>query len=448
MTTTRIRPRDRDTIIQALAAGVVPRIGLQHISVGRAREVQALIRDIDRIADGGASMRFIIGEYGAGKSFFLTLVRLVALEKKLVTVHADLGPDRRLHANGGQARALYAEAVRNMATRAKPEGGALASVLERFVADLMKEAGERFVPVRKVLDERLAHLQEGVGGYDFATVVEAYWRGGEEDNEELKANALRWLRGEFSTKTEARQALGVRNILGDHDFYEGLKLMAALARLAGYGGLLVVLDEMVNLYKLQSKQARDQNYEQILFTLNDTLQGNTSGIGFVYGGTPEFLTDTRRGLFSYAALQSRLSENSFAKDGLVDMSGPVLRLASLTPEELLVLLGKVRLVFAGGDPAKHLVPDEALQAFMVHCSERIGEAYFRTPRNTVKAFCQMLSVLEQNPGSDWPTLLGGVQVLTDVPEPDEANVPENGPGSGGSAGGAGTGDEELASFRL
>ena len=258
MTRPHIRHRERDAIIQALAAGVVPRLGLQHIAVGRSREVQALIRDVDRIVEGGATMRFVIGEYGAGKSFFLTLIRLVALEKRLVTVHADLGPDRRLHASGGQARALYTEAVRNMAIRAKPEGGALTSILERFVADLMKNAGERSVPVRKVLEERLAHLQEGVGGYDFATVVEAYWRGGEDDDEELKANALRWLRGEFSTKSEARQALGVRSILGDRDFYDGLKLMAALARLAGYGGLLVVLDEMVNIYKLQSKQSRDQ----------------------------------------------------------------------------------------------------------------------------------------------------------------------------------------------
>lgn len=448
MTTPRIRAKERDTIIQALSAGVVPRVGLQHIAVGRSREVQALIRDIDRIADGGAAMRFVIGEYGAGKSFFLTLVRLVALEKKLITVHADLGPDRRLQASGGQARALYAEAVRNMATRAKPDGGALASVLERFVADLIREAGERSSPVRKVLEERLVHLQEGVGGYDFATVVEAYWRGSEDGNEELKANALRWLRGEFSTKTEARQALGVRNIIGDQDLYEGLKLMAALARLAGYGGLLVVFDEMVNLYKLQNKQARDQNYEQILAVLNDVLQGNTTGIGFVCGGTPEFLTDTRRGLFSYAALQSRLSENTFARDGLIDMSGPVLRLASLTPEELMVLLGNVRRVFAGGDPEKHLVPDGALHAFMVHCSERIGEAYFRTPRNTVKAFCQMLSVLEQNPSTDWQTLLGGVQVAPDSPEPDEADVAEDGAHAPGATGRSDAGDEELASFKL
>lgn len=448
----KIRPRDRDTIIQALSAGVVPRVGLQHVQVGRARELQALVRDVERIADGGSSIRFVIGEYGAGKSFFMSLVRLVALEKRLLTVHADLGPDRRLQASNGQARGLYGEAVRNMSTRTKPDGGALPSVLERFVADLVKGAGERGVPVKRVLEERLVHLQEGGGGYDFATVVEAYWRGSEDGNEELKANALRWLRGEFSTRTEARQALGVRTIIGDQDLYEGLKLMSALAKLAGYAGLLVVFDEMVNLYKLQNKQARDQNYEQILAILNDVLQGNTSGIGFVMGGTPEFLTDTRRGLFSYAALQSRLSENSFARDGLVDLSGPVLRLQSLTPEELMILLMNVRNIFAAGDPARHLVPDEALQAFMVHCSERIGEAYFRTPRNTIKAFCQLLSVLEQNPETDWHSLLGTVAVAPDVPE-DDADIPEpegaTGIGTGdGAADGKDSSASGLTGFRL
>lgn len=443
---TKIRPRDRDTIIQALSAGVVPRVGLQHVQVGRALEVHALVRDIERIGEGGAGLRFIIGEYGAGKSFFLTLTRLIALEKRLVTVHADLGPDRRLSASGGQARSLYSELVRNMATRAKPEGGALASVLERFVADLLKQAGQRSVPVKRVIEERLANLHETVGGYDFATVVEAYWRGGEDGDEDRKISALRWLRGEFSTKTEARQALGVRNIIDDADFYDGLKLMGALTRLAGYGGLLVVLDEMVNLYKLQSKQARDQNFEQILRILNDALQGSTAGIGFLFAGTPEFLTDTRRGLYSYAALESRLAENAFARGGLVDMSGPVVRLSALTPEELLVLLANLRNVFAGGDPSRNLVPDEALTAFMVHCDQRIGEAYFRTPRNTIKAFCQLLSVLEQNPGTDWRSLLGAVQVSLDVPEPDSVTVDTEAalPKAGVVVGG----DDELTTFKL
>jgi hypothetical protein len=381
-----IRPRDRDTIIQALAAGVVPRVGLQHIQVGRAPEVGALIKDIDRIADGGSSCRFIIGEYGAGKTFFLSLVRLIALERRCVTIHADLAPDRRIHATGGQARGLYAEAIRNMATRTKPEGGALPSVVERFISESVKQAETDQISVEQVIDRRLAEIQELVGGHDFAHVVKAYWRGSEDGNEALKSAALRWIRAEYSTRTEARQALGVRNIIDDADIYDSLKLLGRFVRLAGYTGLLVVFDEMVNIYKLQSAQARNQNFEQILRIVNDMLQGSSEGLGFIFGGTPEFLMDSRRGLYSYEALQSRLAENQFAAPGLVDLTGPVVRLQNLSPEEFLILLGNIRRVFAAGDAARHLVPDEALEAFMAHCSQRIGEAYFRTPRNTIKAF--------------------------------------------------------------
>ena len=413
---TTIRRKDRDLIVQALSAGVVPRVGLQHIQVGRSREVGALVRDIDRIADSRSAVRFVIGEYGAGKTFFLNLVRLIALERKCVTVHADLAPDRRLHATGGQARGLYAEAVRNMATRTKPEGGALPSIVERFVTECLREAEDAASPIERVIDRRLAPLLDMLGGHDFSTVIKAYWRGHEEGDDALKSASLRWLRAEYPTKTEARQALQVRSIIDDADVHDTFKLLSAFVRIAGYSGLLVVFDEMVNLYKLQSSQARNQNYEQLLRILNDVLQGNVEGLGFVFGGTPEFLLDSRRGLYSYQALQSRLAENSFATEGRIDMSGPVLRLQSLSPEDLLVLLSNIRSVFALGDDAANLVPDEALTAFMDHCSKRIGEAYFRTPRNTIKAFVQFLSVLEQNPGTRWQDLIGDV-----APEQEEAD---------------------------
>ena len=245
-----IRPRERDAILQSLRAGVVPRIGQQHIQVGRANEVTALLADIERIADGGSAIRFAIGEYGAGKSFFLNLIRSIALERKLVTVHADLAPDRRLHATGGQARSLYAELMRNVSTRAKPDGGAMPSIVERFVADSLTASTSRGVAPEIVIRERLAELEEMTGGYDFAEVIAAYWRGHDTGNEQLKADAVRWLRGEFTTRTDARAALGVRTIIDDSTFYDHLKLFARFVRLAGFSGLLVNLDELVNLYKL------------------------------------------------------------------------------------------------------------------------------------------------------------------------------------------------------
>ena len=405
-----IRPRERDALVQSLRAGVVPRIGQHHIQVGRVNEVTALLTDIERIADGGAGFRFVIGDYGAGKTFFLNLIRAIALQKRLVTVHADLSPGRRLHATGGQARSLYTELMRNLATRARPEGGAMASVVERFVSESLRQATATRRPPDAVIRDALGHLSELTGGYDFAEVIARYWEGHDTGNSQLQEDAVRWLRGEFSTRTDARQALGVRTIIDDENFYDQLKLLARFVRLAGFGGLLVCLDEMVNLYKLTNTQARNANYEQLLRILNDAAQGTAAGLGFIFAGTPDFLLDPRRGLYSYAALQSRLAENSFARDGLVDYSGPVLRLASLTPEDFFVLLTKLRHVQAGGDPARYLVPDEALHAFMVHSAQRIGEAYFRTPRTTIKAFLDLLAVLEHNPGQQWSDLVARVEL--------------------------------------
>lgn len=416
--TGQIRARERDAILAALRAGMVPRVGQQHIQVGRVAELRAAVQDIDRIAEGGAGSRFVIGEYGSGKTFFLHLVRTVALEKRLVTVHADLSPDRRLHATSGQARGLYAELMRNLATRARPDGGALASVVERFVTGALNEANASGDDPEQTIRGRLAALSELTGGYDFATVVGAYWRGYDRGDERLRVDAVRWLRGEFTSRVDARVSLGVRSMIDDAGFYDHLKLMARFVRLAGFGGLLVCLDEMVNLYKLSSAAARNANYEQVLRIVNDTTQGAAEHLGFLFGGTPEFLLDPRRGLFSYPALASRLAPNRFASAELVDHSGPVLRLGNLTPEDVFVLLTKLRHVHAGGDPARYPVPDEALIAYMAHCAARLGDAYFRTPRETIRGFLDLLAILEQHPDLRWPALVEAVD-LTAAPDDDE-----------------------------
>lgn len=428
----RLKRRDRDSIMQALRAGVVPKLGLQHIQVGRSREVQEMLRDIERIDEGGAAIRFIIGEYGSGKTFFLNLTRLIAMEKGMVVLSADMAPDRRLHATGGQARSLYAEMARNAATRTKPDGGAMTSIVERFASTSLRKAEAAGRSPEEIMRESLGQLEELTGGYDFTTVIVRYWEGYESGDEALKSAAIRWLRAEFSTRTDARKALGVRTIISDANVYDELKLLALFVRKAGYRGLVVSLDELVNLYKLTSSRARNSNYEQILRILNDVLQGSARHLGFMLGGTPEFLMDTRRGLYSYEALQSRLAENTFARDGLVDLSGPVVRLANLTPEDMFVLLANIRRVVFGNDDS---IPDDALTAFMTHCSKRIGDAYFRTPRNTVTAFVDLLSVLAQNPGTDWRDLIGSVALSKDYGD-DMSEIGDD------------EADDELASFQL
>ncbi len=441
----KLRKKEQTAILNSLRAGVVPRLGQQHIQVGRADELAAVLADIHNVADGGSAIRFVIGDYGAGKTFFLNLIYAVGQEKRLVTAHADLNPDRRLHASGGQARGLYAELMRNLSTRANPEGNALAGVAERFITTALQEAPGQGLTPEQAIQARMAPLTELVGGYDFAQVVEAYWRGHDTGNERLKQDAVRWMRAEFSTRTDARKALGVRTIIDDDTVYDHLKLMARFVRQAGFAGLLVGFDELVNLYKLSNLQARRSNYEQILRILNDCLQGQAEGLGILLGGTPEFLFDTRRGLYSYEALASRLAQNRFAAGGLRDLSGPVIQLESLTPEDLYILLTKLRHIMAMEDEASHLIPDEGLHAFLDHCANVIGDAYFRTPRNTIKAFLDLLAVLDQNPGTDWRALLGQVVVDIDqAPDLDETFEPE----SGGALRGSTATDDALTAFRL
>jgi hypothetical protein len=308
-------------------------------------------------------------------------------------------------------------------------------LVERFVTEALKEARDQGKSPAVLIQERLHRLTELVGGYDFAEVVGAYWRAHDTGDDVLKAAAIRWLRGEFTTKTDARAALGVRTIVDDTNVYDQLKLLALFSRLSGYGGLLIALDEMVNLFKIGSGVARKSNYEQVLRIFNDCLQGSAEGLGFIFGATPELVFDTRKGLYSYEALQSRLAQNRFATNGLVDYSNPLITLDNLTPEDLFVLLGKLSTIHASGYDGVVLIPDTGIQGFLEHCHKKLGEAYFRTPRNTIKAFLDLLEVLAQNPGAQLSELLPGVRLEDDVDTSmDEAVVEE--------------GDDELASFRI
>lgn len=439
-----IKAKERETIIQSLKSGVVPRAGLQHIQVGRSEELKSFINDINTIAEGGTSFRFVIGEYGSGKTFFMSLIRSIALEKGLVTMHADLSPTKRLHGSDGQPRMLLAEMAGNLATRTKPDGNALQNILERFISGAKEEAAYSGRDAYEVISEKLNELNDYTGGYNFISVIKKYLEGYEAGNEQLMNDSLKWLKAGYTTKTDSLRDLGVREFISDASFYNTLKLYSVLVRKAGYKGLMICMDEMVNLYKIPNSVSRKANYEEILSMLNNTLQGTFSNIGFVMGGTPEFLTDNVRGLYSYEALKSRLSENTFSKQlGVTDYNSVVLRLSNLTKEELYLLLSNLRHVFAGGNPENYLVPDEGLLAFLHHCANKIGESYFRTPRTTIKSFLDLLSVLEQYPNYKWSDIIASVDVRKDIEPSQVETILHTASSQNDSAD-----DDAFSSFRL
>ena len=411
----KIPRRIAQTLINSLKGGVVPRVGLQYVTVGRAQEIDALLRDVEIIADGGASFRFIMGKYGSGKSFLLQTIRNYVMAKNFVVLDADLSPERRLQGTRGQGLATYKELVRNMSTKTKPEGGALSLILDRWISNVQQEVMTESQlsmtdpALTKLVEKKISSviysLNEMVHGFDFARLLTLYYQAYVSGDDETKAKVLKWFRGEYNTKTEARQELGVNIVITDDDWYEYLKIFAAFLKQAGYAGMLVLIDELVNIYKIPNAITRQYNYEKILTMYNDAMQGKAQHIGFILCGTPQCMEDPRRGVYSYEALRSRLAEGLFSTEHK-DLLSPVIRLLPLTNEEMLILIEKLADIHAGLYEYKQIVTQQDMVDFIEIEFSRIGADTHITPREVIRDFIEVLDIIYQNPGMKVRALLG------------------------------------------
>jgi hypothetical protein len=401
-------------ILNSLQGGVVPRVGLEYVAVGRKREIETVLRDLENISQGAAAFRFISGSYGSGKSFFLQALRNFALEKDFLTADADLSPEKRLSGSGNQGLETYRELMERLSTKVRPEGGALESMLQKWIArvktDLIKEgiapSDENFdSQVEIKIFEIINEMQGYAHGFDFAAAVSTYYHAYVQGEEEKRNAALRWLRGEFATKTEARAFLPVGEIITDENWYEYIRLFAAFSARIGYRGFLIFVDECVNLYKISNRQSRENNYEKVLAMFNDVMQGKAANLGIYMAGTPQFIEDERRGLASYAALKSRLAESRFAREGYADSGSPVIRLDQLSREEIYVLLERLANIHAQHyDYPIHLGERELL-AFLELAFSVPGAEEFITPREITRDFLGLLNILHDDPRADFDVLI-------------------------------------------
>ena len=412
----KIPKRIASTVINSLKGGVVPRVGLPYITVGREAEIAALLHDVDIIAEGGASFRFIVGKYGSGKSFLLQTIRNYVMDKGFVVVDADLSPERRLQGTKGQGLATYKELIRNMSTKTRPEGGALTLVLDRWLSGVQNEAASESGlalddPALAALTERkirevINALSEMVHGFDFARLLTLYYRAYIAGDDDGKAKVVKWFRGEYTTKTEAKAELGVNIIITDDDWFEYIKLFALFLQKAGYSGLLILIDELVNIYKIPNATSRQFNYEKLLAMYNDALQGRARNLGIIMCGTPQCMEDTRRGVYSYEALRSRLAEGRFGREGTAkDLLAPVIRLAPLTYEELLVLTEKLAEIHAELFGYEQKLNEADMVGFIQIEFGRIGADVNITPREVIRDFIELLDIVYQNPQTDVQALL-------------------------------------------
>ena len=418
--------RITSTIINALKGGVVPRVGLEYIAVGRDEEINALLHDIEIIGDGGAAFRFIVGKYGSGKSFLLQTIRNYAVERGFVVVDADLSPERRFVGTKGQGLATYRELMKNMSTKTKPDGGALPLILERWISGIKSEvaaegrlsadAPEFEKEVEKRIYTVVNSLEGMVNGFDFAKAILLYYKAYNESDDTLKSNVIRWFRGEYTTKTEARKELGISSIVADESWYDFIKIFAEFAVHAGYRGMLVMVDELVNIFKIPRASTRQSNYEKILTMYNDVLQGKAKHIGFLIAGTPQCIEDKYKGVFSYEALRSRLSEGRFASENTRDLLSPIIRLKMLTYDEVYVLIEKLARMHGQLFDYKPSVTRDDLLCFLNVEYNRVGADTHITPREIIRDFIELLDILLQNPGKTMTGILkGGGFVPTKAP---------------------------------
>jgi len=430
----KIPKRVSTALINSLGAGVVPRIGLEHIAVGREKEIAALFQDLENIAEGGAAFRFMVGRYGSGKSFMLQLIRNHAMERGFVVADADLSPERRLVGSNGQGVATYRELLQNISTKIRPDGGALISIIEGWINSIQNQVAQDtgMRPKDDGFDDQveariLAAIKETEGlvhGFAFANVITTYWRGYRLDDDEKKNAALRWLRADFANKIEAKSALGVRDIIDDDSWYDYIKLLAKFISEIGYKGLLVLLDEAVHLYKINHTLSRQDNYDKLLAMFNDTMQGKAEYLGIYLGGTPRFLEDPKRGLFNDQAWQRRTAKSRFTK-GFQDISGPVIHLETLTKEEILILLQRLADVHATHYGTEKQLTNQELQAFVQEIINRLGAEALLTPGEIVRDFISVLNILQQNPDISWRELIQGSGLPLTATGKD-LNVDENG----------------------
>ena len=433
----KVPKRILNTLITSLAAGVGPRIGAPYIAIGRDEELGSLLDNLDDVAGGGAACRFLIGRYGSGKSFLIQLIRGRALERGFVTADADLSPERRLSGGNGAGLATYKELITNMACKASPDGGALPTILSRHFAKLQyelsvdgvyPESSDYEEKLKKKVMVLLSELECDVGGFDFARILGEYYTATIHDNSEKKSACLRWLRGEFSNKTEANAALGFRVscVIDDDNWYNFIKLFSSLSVKLGYLGLIVFIDECVNLYKIPNRISREANYEKLLAIFNDTLQGKAKNLGVIFGGTPQFLEDTRRGLFSYDALKSRLQDSRYAAShGYYSLSSPVIRLRTLSAAELLALVKRLTNLYAMRDGTEPLVSDSEIEQFVSMARARAGADEMLTPREIIRDYLSFLNVLRDNKGVSFAELMKSATFKSDSSDTDDENDGES-----------------------
>lgn len=415
---TRINPKEASTIIKSLEAGVVPDIGLGHLLVGRKAEVDELIKILSHIEDGDSDLRFWVGDFGSGKSFMLKTIENLALSKNFVVSTIDLNPSRRFYATDRKAVNLYSTVLENIRTKNLRSGNVIESIIEQWISTIFKNlSDEKGYDLKELMagfyrDEVIGIILEtlsrfeAVGlSYELGQAISKYYEGFITGDRILKLKAIRWIRGDITTKTEAKKELGINEIINDDNYFEAIKNLAELFREIGYQGFVINFDEAVNLYKLPHSTTRQRNYEKILNIYNECKSNLAKGLFINLAATRKTVFDESRGLASYGALKGRLGTEASMDSDFINTNKTVLGLKVLSDEEIYTLLENLVSIYNIHYKTKIDFTSDQIVTYMEGQLNRPGADEFLTPRAVIKDFIEILDIKRQNPDAEISDLL-------------------------------------------
>lgn len=418
----RIPKRKAIVLLNALQGGVVPRVGLGYISVGREQEINALLRDIEVIENGGSTFRLISGNYGTGKTFLIQTIKEYLLDKGFVTCDCDLSPERCFIGTNGKNKGLatFQKLVSNISIKTCPEGGALQYILDDFISKIVMDEENNTSAAsninskesaRKSFQKFLIPFRTKVHGIEFTNILLRYYDAYQSNDFDEINRCLKWLKGEYRLRSEVKNDFGSSIMITDDDWFDFLDLYVTLFKIIGFKGLFIMFDEVINLFRIINPSYRLKNYEKVLNMYNDTLQGKVKNVGIILAGTPESIYDSTKGLFSYEALKSRLYFANPLQTKINPLS-PIITLSPLTQSDLVVLLERLSVIHSEVTGYNNEISLEEILSFLQYVyghSEVVA-----TTRSIIRDFLNLLNTKNDDNSLSFEDVLKNIAPSSDI----------------------------------
>lgn len=382
-----------ESIINALKNGNVPPEGVGEICVGRERELEEFDKIFSKVKDGAAVTRFLNGEFGSGKSFFLKLLEERALADNFVVAKVTLSRDVPFN----KFEVVYRSIVASLRCKT---GTSLEHIIEKWTTQLrmmaLRETTDPYQQERIVIDNINNDLKEvRKHATTFAAAIENYYKLSARGDQETAKYAMAWLSGEKNIPYTIKRQFGVKGDIDRENAFKYLEALSSFLMALKYSGLIILIDEAEHIMTLHTKKLRDTAYDYMRFIYDECSLGRFHNTLFIFAGTPEFFEDPKMGVPSYTALNERIED--VLNTEFKDLRKPIIRLDGFKKDNLMELSDRLISMHEEVYEWEAKPVRESLDGIIARHEANAELTGYISPRNFVKSFISVLDVVQQNP---------------------------------------------------